>query len=137
MFFEIKFILLNRGEKMFQYIKKIKTKLKTKLTKIKTTHISLKLSLGIFAAGAMLLAAGTASAFIATPTAGTFAYDIYDVAVNQILNGPIGFTGGAAAMVLGGMMAIQQKIALALPCLLGGAMLMTADTMTSTLGAIF
>ena len=123
---------------MFKYIKRIKTKINAIITGIlQDPKKSRKFGLGIIAAGATLLIAGTASAFIPVPAAGSFAFDIYDVAVNQILNGPIGFTGGAAAMVMGGMMAIQQKIALAVPCLLGGALLMTADTMTQTLGAIF
>ena len=119
-------------------IKEMKTKINDKITEIlQDPKKSRKVGLGILAAGATTLIAGTASAFIPVPGAGTFAFDIYDVAVNQVLNGPIGFTGGVAAMAMGGMMAIQQKIALAIPCLLGGALLMTADTMTTTLGATF
>ena len=119
-------------------IKEMKTKINDKITEIlQDPKKSRKVGLGILAAGATTLVAGTASAFIPVPGAGTFAFDIYDVAVNQVLNGPIGFTGGVAAMAMGGMMAIQQKIALAIPCLLGGALLMTADTMTTTLGATF
>jgi len=123
---------------MIQQIKEKIIKFKTKLSKIfSDPDKSRKFGLCIVAAGATSLIAGTASAFIPVPGAGTFAFDIYDVAVNQVLNGPIGFTGGVAAMAMGGMMAIQQKIALAIPCLLGGALLMTADTMTTTLGAVF
>ncbi|WDN87897.1 hypothetical protein BuS5_03974 (plasmid) [Desulfosarcina sp. BuS5] len=123
---------------MIQQIKEKIIKLKTKLSKIfSDPDKSRKFGLGIVAAGATLLIAGTAAAFIPVPAAGSFAFDVYDVAVNQLLNGPIGFTAGVGAMVFGGAMAIQQKISLAIPCILGGALIMTADTMTQTLGAIF
>ena len=122
---------------MFQFIKRIKTKIKALTGFFRNPDNSHKIALCVVAAGSTVLFAGSVSAFIPVPAAGSFAFDIYDVAVNDILNGPIGFTGGVAAMAMGAMMAIQQKIALALPCLLGGALLMTADTMTTTLGAIF
>ena len=35
------------------------------------------------------------------PAAGSFAYDLYDIGVNQILLGPVGFTGGVACHVRG------------------------------------
>ena len=90
---------------MFKKIKEIKTKTNAKITKIlQDPKKSRKFGLGFIAAGATLLIAGTASAFIPVPAAGSFAFDIYDVAVNQVLNGPIGFTGGVAAMAMGGMM---------------------------------
>ncbi|MBL0700131.1 MAG: hypothetical protein JJV92_04550 [Desulfosarcina sp.] len=123
---------------MIQQIKKKTITIKTRIIKIfSDPGKSRKISLFVVGSGATVLAAGTASAFIPTPAAGSFAYDVYDVAVNQLLNGPIGFTAGVGAMAFGGAMAIQQKIALAIPCILGGALVMTADTMTQTLGAIF
>lgn len=76
----------------------------------------------------------TASAFTA-PTAG-FAYDVYDIVVNDILKGPIGFTGGVAAMALGAIMAMQAKIMAAVPTVVGGAMLMKADTLVTSMGAL-
>ena len=77
-----------------------------------------------------------AHAFTA-PAATDFAYTIYDIGVNKILKGPIGFVGGVAAMVLGAMMAIQQKIPMAIPCILGGAVLLGADTLVTSLGMTF
>jgi len=119
---------------MFQLIK---AKIKTIIKIFSGPNKSRRIGLGVLAAGSTVLFAGSVSAFIPVPAAGSFAFDIYDVAVNEILNGPIGFTGGVASMAMGAMMAIQQKIALALPCLLGGALLMTADTMTTALGVMF
>ncbi|BCO09249.1 hypothetical protein GF1_16250 [Desulfolithobacter dissulfuricans] len=70
------------------------------------------------------------------PASGTFAYDIYDVGVNQILKGPIGFVGGVGAMVAAGVMAIRQMLLPAAATVLGGAFLLKADSVVSTLGAI-
>lgn len=72
-----------------------------------------------------------------TNTSGTFAYDIYDIAVEKILKGPIGFVGGAAAVVLGAVSAIGGRIFTAIPCILGGAALLKADAITESLGLLF
>jgi hypothetical protein len=74
---------------------------------------------------------------ITTPAAGSFAYDVYDMAVNSILKGPIGFVAGLAAVCFGAAMAIQQKIGGAIPALLGGAVLLKADTIVSSMGLLY
>lgn len=74
---------------------------------------------------------------ITAPTDGAFAYDLYDIAVNKILKGPIGFVSGAAAIVLGAVSAIGGRIMMAIPCILGGAALIKADSITTTLGLLF
>ena len=73
---------------------------------------------------------------ITTPAAGSFAYDIYDIAVDRVLKGPIGFVGGVVAMVVGAIAAIQARILLALPAILGGALLLKADNIVTSLGMI-
>ena len=73
---------------------------------------------------------------ITTPAAGSFAYDIYDIAVDRILKGPIGFVGGMIAMVVGAIAAIQARILLAIPAILGGALLLKADNIVTSLGII-
>ncbi len=85
---------------------------------------------------AALVYSGAAEA-LTTPAAGSFAYDIYDVAVNSILKGPIGFVAGIAAIVLGAVQAIQGKMMMAFPAILGGAGLIKADTIVSSMGSIF
>jgi hypothetical protein len=121
-------------------IKNIKAKLqaiKTRvLRKLYDPTFSRRLGIAMMTFGAVILGAKIASAFVA-PAAGTFAYTVYDVAVNQMLNGAIGFVGGVAAMAMGAVMAIQQKIMLAIPCILGGAVLLNAETLITTLGATF
>ena len=81
----------------------------------------------------VILSAGAAWA-ITAPAATSFAYDVYDIGVNQIVNGPIGFVGGVAAMAAGAIMAIQQKILGAVPCILGGGVLLNADSLVTSLG---
>jgi len=88
---------------------------------------------------AVLLAACllTANAMAMTvPAAGSFAYDLYDIGVNQILLGPIGFIAGVACMVFAAILAIRQMILPAAGVVLGGAFLLKADSVVQTIGAV-
>ena len=91
----------------------------------------------VLSAGIMLSTAATAVAIVAPAGPGDFAWDVYDIAVNRILNGPIGFVAGVGAMVAGAVAAIQQKIGLAAMAILGGAVLLNADNMITSLGMVF
>lgn len=73
---------------------------------------------------------------ITAPATGSFAYSVYDIGVNQILKGPIGFVGGVGAVVWGAIAAVQGKIMTAVPAILGGAAMLKADSIVSSLGAI-
>jgi len=73
---------------------------------------------------------------LAAPSAGTLAYDVYDIGVNGILKGPIGFIGGLSAVVYGAYLAVRSEIMGSVPALLGGAALLKADAIVTTLGAI-
>ena len=73
---------------------------------------------------------------MAVPAAGSFAYDLYDIGVNQILLGPIGFIAGVACMVFAGIMAIRQMLLPAAGVVLGGAFLLKADAVVQTIGAV-
>jgi len=84
---------------------------------------------------ACLLMASRADAFNA-PAAGTFAFDIYDIGVNQILKGPIGFAAGVGSMVAAAIMAIRQMLLPAAATILGGAFLLKADSVVTSLGAL-
>ena len=84
----------------------------------------------------MILFRSTEAFAIMAPAAGTFAYDIYDIAVNSILKGPIGFVGGVGAIVFGAIEAMRGRILEAVPAILGGAALIKADAIVMTLGCI-
>jgi len=81
----------------------------------------------------LVFAASTATAFT-TPAVGDFGYDVYDIVVNQILNGPIGFIGGVALIVLG-VTKIMTNWMLTILCIIAGTMLIRAEDMVMTLGA--
>lgn len=86
--------------------------------------------------GATCLLATTRADAFTTPAVGTFAYDIYDIGVNQILKGPIGFSAGVGSMVAAAIMAIRQMLLPAAATVLGGAFLLKADSVVTSLGAI-
>jgi hypothetical protein len=86
---------------------------------------------------AVVLGSPELSFAITTPTTGTFAYDLYDIAVNKILKGPVGYVGGVAAMVIGAISLITGRVLMAVPAVLGGAALLKADTLIQGLGLVF
>lgn len=73
---------------------------------------------------------------ITAPAAGSFAYDVYDIGVNKILKGPIGFVAGVVAIVMGAAAAIMGEIMYAIPAILGGGILLKADAVVTSLGAM-
>ncbi|MGB9879040.1 MAG: hypothetical protein ACPLGZ_03555 [Candidatus Pelagibacter ubique] len=88
---------------------------------------------GLKSFGVVALGASVGFAFTA-PSSGGFAYDVYDIAVNQILKGPVGFVGGVASMVLGAISLVTGRYLTAIPAVLGGAILLKADALVSSLG---
>ena len=85
----------------------------------------------------MVMAVAPSAFAIVAPAAGSFAYDVYDMAVNSILKGPIGFVAGLGAVCFGAALAIQQKIGGAIPALLGGAVLLKSDTIVTSMGLLY
>jgi len=72
------------------------------------------------------------------PAAGAAAplgYDIYDVAVNGILKGPIGFVTGIGTIVFGATQ-LMKSWPIALMSVLGGTAIIKADTIVSSLGML-
>lgn len=73
---------------------------------------------------------------MAVPAAGSFAYDLYDIGVNQILLGPIGFVAGVGCMVFAAILAIRSMILPAAAVVLSGAFLLKADSVVQSIGAM-
>jgi len=90
--------------------------------------------LAVLTASCLLMSANAMA--MAVPAAGSFAYDLYDIGVNQILLGPIGFIAGVASMVFAAILAIRQMILPAAGVVLGGAFLLKADSVVQTVGAM-
>ena len=83
---------------------------------------------------AALLMTGVAAAFTA-PAAGSFGFDVYDIVVNQILNGPIGFIGGVILIVFGATQIIKNWM-MTIMCVIAGTVLIRAEDLVITLGAM-
>jgi hypothetical protein len=79
-----------------------------------------------------LLVSSVATAFTA-PAAGDFGYDVYDIVVNQILNGPIGFIGGLFLIVFGATQ-IMKNWVMTILCIIAGTVLIRAEALVVTLG---
>lgn len=84
--------------------------------------------LGIFAAGNALA--------MAVPASGSFAYDIYDIGVNQILLGPIGFIAGVGFIVLAAILALRNMYVPAGGIVLAAAFMLKADAVIQTFGGL-
>ncbi|MDR3715915.1 MAG: hypothetical protein P4L51_24145 [Puia sp.] len=70
------------------------------------------------------------------PSSGSFAYDLYDLAVNQILKGPVGFVAGVGFIVLCVFAIAKQMVMPAILCLFAGVILIKADSIVATLGGV-
>ena len=73
---------------------------------------------------------------ITTPSSGSFAYDVYDIAVTKILKGPVGFVGGIFAMAYGAMLAMRAQVLPAIASILGGGILLGADGIVNSMGCM-
>lgn len=69
------------------------------------------------------------------PTSGQFAFDVYDIAVNQILGGPIGFIGAIFLIVWGATKMVTNWV-ITVVCVIAGTILIRADALVQTLGAV-
>ncbi|MDD2464792.1 MAG: hypothetical protein PHI97_12420 [Desulfobulbus sp.] len=78
---------------------------------------------------------GTAFA-MTTPAATSFAYDIYNIGVNQILLGPIGFVAGVAFVILAAVLALRNMYVPAGGIVLAAAFMLNADTVITSMGAM-
>jgi len=91
----------------------------------------------VVAAGAAVLGLPADVAAWNAPAQGSFAWDVYDIAVNKMLNGPIGFVAGMGAMGAGGYMIANSRaggMASGIPMILLGGALVNLDSITQSLG---
>jgi len=89
------------------------------------------LMLTILAITATLLSISVSA--ITVPATTDFAYDVYDIIVVKILQGPVGFVGGLAAIVIGAAQ-LTKSWMLAILGILSGTVIIKADSIVSSLG---
>ncbi|WP_273767385.1 hypothetical protein [Aeromonas hydrophila] len=70
-----------------------------------------------------------------TPAAGSFAYDLYDIGVNKLLKGPVGFVAGVSIIAYSASN-FSQGPWKAITGILMGSGIAKADTITSSMGAM-
>jgi hypothetical protein len=99
----------------------------------KMTLIALFAVLGVWASMSLPSAV---YAFTA-PTSGSFAYDVYDIAVKKIAQGPVGFVAGVTGIVLGVMQLFAGRVLSAVPGVLGGALILKSEDIVTSLGLLF
>lgn len=92
-----------------------------------------KLITAFFMALALLAVSQGVFAFTA-PSADSFGYNIYEIAINKIARGPIGFVGGAWLIAMGSTK-MNEGWTRALPFILAGSCLIKLDEITQSLGA--
>jgi len=95
----------------------------------------LKRILPVLILALVVLLTGTAMAYTGDTT-GT-AGELYDVVINQLLNGPVGFVAGASALIFGVASLVMGRITPAVLSLVGGALLIKAPDIATSLGMIF
>jgi hypothetical protein len=83
-------------------------------------------------AGVLALTSGSWA--FTVPSGSGFFYDIYDILVNKMINGPVGTATGVGLMVYGGIrLALGQFTGAVLP-ILGGATLVKAESLAQSIG---
>ncbi|QLI60545.1 hypothetical protein IBG34_23675 (plasmid) [Aeromonas media] len=70
-----------------------------------------------------------------TPAAGAFGYDLYDIGVNKLLKGPVGFVAGVGIIAYSASNFSQGPWKAITGVLMGSGMA-KADTITSSMGAM-
>lgn len=87
------------------------------------------------AAGLVALSV-TAALAITAPASTSFAYDLYEIAVEKIITGPIGFASGVLAVVCAAHCVITNKIPHAVTCVVAGTALLKSKDIVVSLGNI-
>ena len=99
-----------------------------------------KLAAVLMAMAVVLISSGAAWALDDyTPTGegeDDFAYTIYEIVVEKMLKGAIGRVAGIAFLVLAAVQAARNNLVGSVPAIVAAALLLKADTIVESFGAI-
>ena len=101
------------------------------------TAISGQSLMMIMAVGMLLLGSALPSFAITAPTSGSLFYDVYDIVVNSMLKGAVGFVAAILVFMMGIGLFFVQKI---IPGIIGvvcAALVIKADAIVTSLGLTF
>lgn len=91
-------------------------------------------TIGLFA---LVISLGAIQAqAITAPTAGSFMYDAYDIVVNSLLKGALGFVVAMFVFVTGIAMFFRQMIIPGIICIVCTALIIKSDLIISSLGMV-
>ncbi len=93
----------------------------------------LRVMAAVLIGSAAFIACNNPAYAIATPAAGSTMYNLYDIAVVQLLQGPLGFVGGVGCIVLGAINVFKHPVQ-AVPAILAGGCMLKADQIVTSLG---
>ncbi|RMG69971.1 MAG: hypothetical protein D6710_07885 [Nitrospirae bacterium] len=71
-----------------------------------------------------------------TPAAGSFAYDVYNLGVVNMLQGPIGYVAAVAGLIIGAVAMLGGRIMWAIPTFLASGLMWAAPSIVQSMGAI-
>ena len=104
---------------------------------LRKAGIFLKKNLGLIvpAIGALIVGAHDVMAWTA-PSGGSFGYDVYDIAINKIAKGPIGFVTGAGLLAGGLFLASRNAWVPAITMVIAAGTLIKLETIATSLGYV-
>lgn len=102
---------------------------------MKKPEFYLRVCVGLMLTALFLSTPGSVFAMTA-PATGTFGYDIYDIVVNGISKGAIGFGVGVAGVATAGFLAWKQQFPGMLGVVAGTGAIVKADSLVTTFGAL-
>lgn len=110
---------------------------KSKLAGMSETLADPSVQKGLFACavGAAAVLISPAATAWNTPATGSFGYDFYDIGVNKLLKGPVGFVAGVGIIAYSASNFSQGPWKAVTGILMGSGMA-KADTITSSMGAM-
>ena len=85
----------------------------------------------------LFLASALPSFAITAPTTGSLFYDVYDIVVNSMLKGAVGFVAAILVFMMGIGLFFMQKIIPGVIAVVCAALIVKADAIVTSLGLIF
>ena len=85
----------------------------------------------------LFLASAPPSFAITAPTTGSLFYDVYDIVVNSMLKGAVGFVAAILVFMMGIGLFFMQKIIPGVIAVVCAALIVKADAIVTSLGLIF
>ena len=85
----------------------------------------------------LLLSSALPSFAITAPTSGSLFYDVYDIVVNSMLKGAVGFVAAILVFMMGIGLFFMQKIIPGVIAVVCAALIVKADAIVTSLGLLF